>query len=280
MPALLRGPAADGSADLLGIKWVVGFPSNVASGLPTIHGTTILSDAVTGRPRAILDAGALTAHRTAAVSGVAIARWGPRSAADGVTSVTLIGSGAQARSHLPVLAHLLPGSSVVIVDRDPARLEAIVGDMESGSISGLRPDAFARIRISTDPSEAVAGADLVVTMVSFGPDRQLIAAKAFSPGATIVAVDYDMCVPAAIVADAGLFLVDDRGQYLANRKGAVFAGYPSEVVTFGEAIAVDTPRPAGRVVATHLGVGLADIVFADAVLRTAEERGIGVLLAR
>ena len=31
---------------------------------------------------------------------------------------------------------------------------------------------------------------------------------------------------------------------------------------------------------THLGVGLADLVFADAILRTAEAAAAGTLLAR
>ena len=82
MPALLRGPSPDATDDLLGIKWVAGFPTNagrpspVGEGeLPAIAATVILNDATTGLPRAILDAGPITAHRTAAVSGVAIARW-------------------------------------------------------------------------------------------------------------------------------------------------------------------------------------------------------------
>ncbi len=52
MPAWARGDAADGSADLLGVKWVVGFPKNAESGLPVIAATTILNDAVSGLPRA------------------------------------------------------------------------------------------------------------------------------------------------------------------------------------------------------------------------------------
>src|SRR6185295_1636703 len=74
MPAVLRDP---GGADLLGIKWVAGFPANRARGLPAISAVVVLNDATTGRPRAILDGGPITAERTAAVSGVALARFRP-----------------------------------------------------------------------------------------------------------------------------------------------------------------------------------------------------------
>src|SRR5918994_2803262 len=79
MPAALNG--ADGR-DLLGIKWVSGFPGNRSRGLPAIHAMVVLSDPATGEPVAILDGGPITAERTAAVSGVAIARFGPLAAAD------------------------------------------------------------------------------------------------------------------------------------------------------------------------------------------------------
>ena len=104
MPAWMRGAAPDGSDDLLGIKWVSGFPANAAAGMPVIHGTVILSDARNGLPRAILDAGGITAQRTAAVSGAAIARWGPPVDAGPDVRVTVIGAGVQARSHLPVIS--------------------------------------------------------------------------------------------------------------------------------------------------------------------------------
>ena len=125
---------ADGSGDLLGLKWVAGFPTNAAIDLPAIHATTILSDARTGLPRAIVDAGALTAVRTAAVSGIAIRRWGPRIGRG--ARVALIGAGVQARSHLPVVAHVLPDAQVVICDRDADRLAALAREMHDGT-SGL-----------------------------------------------------------------------------------------------------------------------------------------------
>src|SRR3954464_12923112 len=71
MPAHLRGAGGD---DLLGLKWIAGFPANRERGLPAIHGLVILTDPTTGMPAAILDAGPITAERTAAISGVAIER--------------------------------------------------------------------------------------------------------------------------------------------------------------------------------------------------------------
>ncbi|MEX1345175.1 MAG: hypothetical protein AB1Z63_10930 [Candidatus Limnocylindrales bacterium] len=271
MPAWMRGHAADGSEDLLGVKWVVGFPANVSRGLPAITATTIISDAVTGLALGILDAGGITALRTAAVSGVAISRWGPADPGP----VTIIGAGAQARSHLPVVAHLLPGVETTVCDRDIARAEALAEEIAVG-----RHGRLGEVSVEADPSAAIAGAALVLTLVSFGPDRQSIPAEAFRADATVVAVDYDMCVPAALARKARLFLTDDREQFLANRTEAQFAGYPEPGGMIGEAIADGTPRPEGRVLVTHLGAGLADVVFGDAILRAAAAQDIGTLLER
>jgi ornithine cyclodeaminase/alanine dehydrogenase len=271
MPALKRADLADTTGELLGIKWVTGFPTNIAAGLTAIHATIILSDAQTGLPRAIIDGGGLTAHRTAGVSGVAVARWGTTAGTG--ARVALVGAGTQARSHLPVIEHLLPDAELVLCDRDLSRADALAGEL--GGAAGRRP-----VRTTAQPSEAVAGADLVLTLISFGPEHQALPEEAFEPAATVVAVDYDMCVPASLAVAADLFLVDQREQYLANRTATVFAGYPERATTMGEAIHAGTIRPGGRVLVTHLGVGLADVVFADAVLRTAEASGIGTVLPR
>ena len=285
MPAWMRGREGDGSRDLLGLKWVVGFPTNATAGIPAIHGSIILSDARTGLPRAIMDAGAITAQRTAAVSGLAIQRWGPASAdssaasprAPAATTVTMVGAGVQARSHLPVVAHLLPGADVRLCDRDPVRLELLADEVRGGMHGG---DELGDVRTETDPSVAVGSADLVLTLVSFGPDRQSIPEHAFRSDATVVAVDYDMCVPAPLARSAAMFLTDDRDQFLANRTAATFADYPEPNAMIGEAVVANTPRPAGRVLISHLGVGLADVVFGDAILRAAEARDIGTILER
>ncbi|HYN48081.1 MAG TPA: hypothetical protein VER83_04395, partial [Candidatus Nanopelagicales bacterium] len=66
MPAHLRGADGDGARDLVGVKWIAGFPDNAAAGLPALHALVIVNDPRTGIPVAILDGGPITAERTAA----------------------------------------------------------------------------------------------------------------------------------------------------------------------------------------------------------------------
>lgn len=272
MPAVYRGRTS--ADDLVGMKWVAGYATNTALGLPGISATVILNDAETGIPTAILDGGPITAQRTAAVSGVAIRRWGPQ-VAGRAPRAALIGAGVQGHSHLPVFGHVLPGVDLHLFDRDRARAERLAGVARSTSGIG-------RVRVHEDARGAVEGADVVLTAASFGPpeERQSMTNAWLAEGATIVPIDYATYCAAAVAREASLFLVDHREQYLANREAGNFDGYPDPDAMIGEAILADTPRPAGRVVVTHLGVGLADVVFADAIVRAATAMGLGVQLPR
>ena len=270
MPAALRDPAG---ADLLGIKWVAGFPDNRAAGLPAIHAVVILSDPTTGQPRAILDGGGITAQRTAAVSGVALTRFGPVGL-DRPPRVAMIGAGVQGHSHLAVLGHVLPGVELQIHDRHPDRASALAD-------AARRTAGIAAARAVARAQAAVHDADVVITAVSFTDpaQRQSMTADWLTPDALVIPVDYATMCSAAVAEGAAAFLVDDRGQFLANRDAGQFDGYPDPTATIGEAILSGMERPAaGRVVVTHLGVGLADVVFADAIVRRAEAAGLGTAL--
>jgi ornithine cyclodeaminase/alanine dehydrogenase-like protein (mu-crystallin family) len=281
MPALLRGEAADGSLDLIGAKWITGFPANPSLGLPAYHALVLLNDPVTGEPLAVMEAGTITAARTAAISGTAIRHFlsggaaaeGRVGAAGGALRVAILGAGAQARSHLPVVGHLLPGARVRVVDVDHARATEFAE--ESTAVEGI-----GSIEAVASVSRAVDSADLVISMVSFGPNHQALDPAWLAPDTLFVAVDYDMQAPAALAREA-LFVVDERDQFLATRSGSSFAGYPDPDATLGEVLRGDAPRRAGgRVLVTHLGVGLADVVFAAAILARAEQLGLGRLLPR
>lgn len=270
MPAALRDP--DG-LDLLGMKWVTGFPENRASGLPAIHAVVILNDPRSGAPRAILDGGPITAQRTAAVSGVALARFGPRTLGRPARAA-IIGAGVQGHSHLEVLGHVLPGVHVAIHDRHRDRATALA-DAARGTPGIAAADMAATAR------DAVSDSDVVITAASFtdAEHRQAMTADWLSPDALVIPVDYATMCAAEVARQAALFLVDDRGQFLANRDAGQFDDYPDPGATLGEAILAGTARPErGRVVVTHLGVGLADVVFADAIVERAVAAGLGTAL--
>jgi ornithine cyclodeaminase/alanine dehydrogenase-like protein (mu-crystallin family) len=278
MPAHLRaaeGGAGDGAAaaDLVGMKWVAGYATNTALGLPGISAIVIVNYAATGIPTAILDGGPITAQRTAAVSGLAIQRFGP--AKRERLDVALIGTGAQGHSHLPIIAHLLPGATLHVFDAGRDRAEAFADEARA-------EPGIAHVVVHEQAREAIDPAAVVVTAASFGApeDRQPMTNDWLRPDATIVPIDYDTYCAAEVVRDAALFLVDQREQFLATREAGYFTAYPDPGATIGEAIVAGTERPEGRVVVTHLGVGLADLVFADAIIRTAIAQGRGTVLTR
>ena len=273
MPAHLRGADPSGADDLVGMKWVVGYPDNGSLGLPTILAIVVMNDPATGLPVALLDGTPITAARTAAVSGVAIRRFAPVVVGRPVR-VGLIGAGVQGRSHVEVVGHVLPGAELTIFDpgRDRAEALAAVAHTTHG---------FASARVASGAREAVQNADVVITAASFGPVNQVMTTDWLAPDALVVPVDYATYCHAGVARQASLFLVDEVGQFLANRDAGLFEAYPDPTSAIGAAIVAGVERPAhGRVVTTHLGTGLADLVFGAAILATATGAGIGTPLPR
>ncbi len=272
MPAMLRG--ADLFGDLMGMKWVAGFATNNELGLPAISALVILNDPATGIPLAIMDGGPITAQRTAAVSGVALRHYRPQIAGRPARA-TIIGAGVQGRSHLPIFGHVLPGVDLQLFDPDLRRAEALAAAATS-------TPGIGSVTIHGSARDAIKDSDAVVTAASFGPAdaSQSMTNAWLAPGATVIPIDYATYCAAEVARDAPLFLVDHREQYLANRDAGNFDGYPDPHAMLGEAILAGTPRPAGRVVITHLGVGLSDVVFAESILRAAAAMGLGQELPR
>jgi ornithine cyclodeaminase/alanine dehydrogenase-like protein (mu-crystallin family) len=273
MPAHLRASDPGGNADLVGMKWVAGFATNNELGLPAINALVVINNPATGLPVAILDGGPITAARTAAISGVAIRQFAPL-VDRRPPRAALIGAGVQGRSHLPVIGWVLPGVELRLFDRHPERADALATDARA-------TEGVGSVTVASDARSAVDGADVVLTAASFGPLRQVMTSDWLTANALVVPVDYATYCAAEVARDAALFLVDHREQFLANRDAGLFDGYPDPSATVGEALLAGTPRPStGRVVVTNLGVGLADLVFGDAIVRRANELGLGIDLPR
>ena len=123
-------------------------PANPERDLPFIHASYVLFDAETQAPEAVLDGSALTALRTAAVSGLAT-RFLSR---EDARRLVIFGAGVQARSHLEAMCAVRPVTDLVVVSRSRGAAEALV---EEGRDRGLP----ARL----GEPEAVREADLVCT---------------------------------------------------------------------------------------------------------------------
>src|SRR6185503_15993934 len=85
-----------GESAAYALKTICLFPDNPSRGLDPHQGTVTLFSGETGEVRALMNASAITAIRTAAVSGVATQLLAREDAGD----LAIIGSGVQARAHI------------------------------------------------------------------------------------------------------------------------------------------------------------------------------------
>ncbi|RIX60205.1 2,3-diaminopropionate biosynthesis protein SbnB [Paenibacillus nanensis] len=95
MPAYVGGEIR-----MAGLKWIASFPGNIEAGLPRAHSVTILNDAATGVPAAMLNSPAVSGARTAAVSGLLLKQWlSSRPASERAHRIGIIGWGPIGRFH-------------------------------------------------------------------------------------------------------------------------------------------------------------------------------------
>jgi ornithine cyclodeaminase/alanine dehydrogenase-like protein (mu-crystallin family) len=166
---LLIMPAWSGRGT--GVKLVTVTPGNPGRGLPLIGGIYVLFDPATLLPRALIDAGALTALRTAAVSGVATKHL----AAKDARGLLVFGSGVQAREHVVAMRAVRPIATVIIVGRDSSRSESLVRYLISEGVE-------ARVGSPTD----VTDVDIVCCCTT--SSTPLFAGDSLRPGTHVNAV--------------------------------------------------------------------------------------------
>ena len=269
MPASLRS-AAGQTDSALGIKWVTIFPGNSDLGLPTVNSVIVLNDPRTLVPIALMDGSVITGVRTAAVSGVAVARLAPVRAGRAL-KIALVGAGVQGRSHVPMLGHVAPGHVLTVYDRHPDRAEELAAAArDTRGIAGASVAPTAR--------RAIEDADVVITAASFGPTRQVMTDRWLRPDALVVSVDYEMYASKEVARGANLFLVDELQGFSNSKAEGRFEGFPDATRTLGGFMRSKDRRPSGRVLVTHLGMGLTDVVFAAAVFDRARAQGLGLEL--
>ena len=253
-------PAYLGGSDRIGIKWVAGYEQNHAKGLPYIYGAVIMNDAETGRPIALLDGGWITEMRTHGASGVTM-----RHVPGDPKHLALVGCGVQGRRHLEVALDVHPGLTHVTaydhVDGVPQQLLDNAGDRVTN--------------VADTPTDAVAGADLVITTITVPLEPKLDCANT-DPDALLLPVDYDDAMAPAAFEDAVVYCVDDLGQYGSVAGSLYFFGLPKPLTHLAAVVAGEYDVPAtGRRMFLNMGIAMDDIALSSLVLDRAAAAGVG-----
>jgi ornithine cyclodeaminase len=248
-----------------GLKAICIFPENPARGLDAHQGGVLLCDGETGQLRALLDASAVTAVRTAAVSAVATRAL----ARDDAKELAILGAGVQARSHLEALPHVRPFEKVRIWSRTPEHAQAVAAETKLP------------VEVVESAEAAVGGADVVVTATS---SREPVLERAWlAPGAHINAVgssiptarelDDETMAEAALFCDARESLLNEAGDYLLAGLGPDSIRAELGEVLIGSA---EGRRDARELtVFKSLGLGVEDLAAAEHVYERARAEGVG-----
>lgn len=264
----IRAPGAPGLLGLMpawrggetpyyALKEVCVFPENPKRGLDTHLGAVILHSGETGEPLAIINAAAVTAIRTAAVSAVATKLL----AREDASTLAILGAGVQAKSHLEAIPLVRTIKEIRTYSRT------------SGNVKSAE--------------EAVRGADIIVTATN--SREPVLRREWISPGTHINAVGSSIAaareLDGATVAAASLFVdrrestVNESGDYLFARVEGSISGPDHIRAEIGELL---TGAAEGRKSAEEitlfksLGLAVEDLAAAAFLFEKARSGGRGI----
>jgi ornithine cyclodeaminase/alanine dehydrogenase-like protein (mu-crystallin family) len=270
MPAYLGEPKS------FGLKVVSVMPGNSGTPYDSHQGVVMLFGATHGEPLAILDATAITAIRTAAASAVAT----DVLAHPGAGDLALLGSGAQARTHLAAMASVRRLRRVRIWSRTRAHAERF--SREETAKAGIQ------IEVTATPEDAVRDADIICTVTA--AREPILRGAWLMAGAHVNAVgacfashhelDEEAVRRARFFTDSRESCINESGDFqIARRQGAI-----DDAHLLGELGEVLLGRVPGRLSSADitlyesLGIAVEDLVSAHAIHERALVTGAGVWL--
>ncbi|MEJ1158876.1 hypothetical protein [Prosthecomicrobium sp. N25] len=259
----------DGARPVAGVKWTAHRPPSV-DGLPSILGLTVVNDAVTGRPVGIVESAGLTAMRTAATTAIALETAAPRP----VGSVTVLGAGTQAETHLAMLSSL-PGTAPAVTLWNRTRDRALT--------LAARWQHRLAIRVADDLDAALGEADAILCCTA--ALEPILPVEAVRPGRLVVQIGHHE-VPFDAIDRSTRVHVDLWGPFAEASGKSLFRMYragrfgPERVTADLGALLAGAPRPGpdDAVYVSTFGLNVFDVALAARVLAAADERGLGTIL--
>lgn len=263
-------PARLGATGERGAKVVSVFGGNRSRGLPSINGVILMLDDGTGLPAALMDAGELTAIRTAAAAGLA-ARLLSRAEC---RVLAIFGAGVQAPRQIEAIRAVRPIREVRVVSRGGESARAL-----ADSLDGVEARAV------DDSAEAVDGADIIVAVTT---SRTPVFDGAALPAGTHVSgsgsflpdhqeVGSEVVTRARVVVEEREAALEEAGDLIIPIGQGLVT--PDVIdADLGEIVNGEAPEGrAGRDLTFFKSVGTAvqDVAIGAEVLRRAEAAGVG-----
>jgi ornithine cyclodeaminase/alanine dehydrogenase-like protein (mu-crystallin family) len=270
-------PAYLGEAQAMGLKAISVFPGNHATLFDSHQGVVLLFETRNGRLLAILDATAITAIRTAAVSALATGLLARPDAAE----LAILGSGTQARTHLEAMLLVRLIRRVRVWSRQDEHAARFAG--QAAQRHGIPVEA------APSAQAAVDGADVICTTTS--ATEPVLSGEWLAPGCHLNAVgsstpnacelDTPAVVCSRLFVDRRESALNEAGELLvAMKEGALGADHIQ-----GELGDLLVGRAPGRQSAEEitlfklLGLAIEDLAAAHFIYQKALEQNVGTRVA-
>ena len=267
--AILPMTAVVPALNACGLKLLSIFPGNAELGIPSLNAVVLLCDTETGCCEAVIEAGLLTAYRTAAASAVATKYLARRDAC----VLGLVGAGLEARTHLEAMRSVRPIDRVMVWSRTTTSAERFSAECDLP------------IDVVSEVAAVVREADILCTLT---PARMpIVRGEWFPAGLHVNAVgthwpthreiDTEAVTRARVVVDSRDANALECGDLMIPlAEGAITADH--FVAELGELVNGDRPgRESDQEITMYqsVGVGIQDVAVAKLVLERARQRGIG-----
>jgi ornithine cyclodeaminase len=268
MPAYRRGKKS-----AYGLKAICFFHGNPALNKDAHQGCVLLSSGETGELLAIMNASAITAVRTAAVSAVATRLLARPDASE----LAIVGAGVQAREHLLALSSVRSIERARVVSLNPDHPKQLATEMSKALPFPVEPVA--------NVEAALKDADLIVTATS--SRKPVVQREWISLGAHINAIgtyspqareiDSATMAAARIFVDRRESALNEAGDYLiAAAEGVI--GQESIVAEIGEVLlgqSAGRTSPDEITLFKSLGLAIEDMACAEYLFQKAQSKNVG-----
>tara|TARA_B100000579_G_scaffold424749_1_gene429580 strand:+ start:852 stop:1832 length:981 start_codon:yes stop_codon:yes gene_type:complete len=261
--------------DSFAIKMSPGFFDNPKIGLPSTGGLMVLLSSKTGALEAVLlDKGYLTDIRTALAGAISVKYLAKKE----ISSVGIIGAGAQAKLQLEALMLVRKPSELRIWSRDSNKVKSYIAEVNK--------KFDIKILMTKNPQEVTENSEVVITTTP--STTPLIKSEWLHPGLHITAMGSDAEhkneIDPQIIKKADMYVCDSQSQtaILGELNHAIKTGLIDKNVKFTEIGDIISGSKKGRkndqeiTICDLTGTGIQDTAIARLALKKAKNKNLGI----